>query len=307
MPSLPNRPSFSRSIARSALLGAFLFLSGLSSSRAEEVSVYLLLGQSNMDGRGKISDLPDSRKGQRDGVLINYHNSASVNSGGWQTLAPGYSMPPNSTSLPAPTFGLELGFADRLQQRGAEQNIALLKVSKGGTSLYEDWNPGNRSGQSKGAMYALLESALTSATIELEQNGDTLRFGGVIWHQGEADAAAKRTSAQYEADLKNFIGEVRSLTSQPDLAFVMGEIPDVSRRETIRSAQVNIVSTVPQTALVSANGLTLQDDGVHLDANGLIVFGERYADATQSIVPEPATVGMALLPSLILLARRRPR
>lgn len=276
-------------------------------SDAEEVSVYLMLGQSNMDGRGSISEMPESRKGERDGVQINYHNSSTVNSDGWKTLTPGFSMPPNGSALPAPTFGIELGFADRLVELRPAENIALLKVSKGATSLYEDWNPGNRAGDTKGQMFALLETALTSAVSDLEARGDTVRFRGVMWHQGEADAAANRSSMQYAADLTNFIGVIRDLTSDDDLPFVMGEIPDASRRALILQAQTEVLSNVPETGLVSVAGLTTQPDKIHLDAAGLLLFGSRYADEYVQVAPEPGTVGMAVFTSMLSLLSARTR
>src|SRR5689334_20230281 len=67
---------------------------------ATHYHVYILSGQSNMDGRGKKSELVGQlaqwAKPQSD-VLITYSNSTlrgPYKSEGWKPLEPGYSVPP---------------------------------------------------------------------------------------------------------------------------------------------------------------------------------------------------------------------
>ena len=60
---------------------------------ADTYDVYLLAGQSNMDGRGLVSELPQSQRKPVDNAIIFYRN-VSRTSEGWQQLAPGFSQPP---------------------------------------------------------------------------------------------------------------------------------------------------------------------------------------------------------------------
>ncbi|MFK8113676.1 MAG: sialate O-acetylesterase, partial [Rubripirellula sp.] len=78
---------------------------------AETYDVYLLAGQSNMDGRGAISDLTPNDMQPSDDAIIFYRNMPT-SSDEWKPLAPGFSIPPkHKTGLPSSTFGPELGFA----------------------------------------------------------------------------------------------------------------------------------------------------------------------------------------------------
>ena len=60
---------------------------------ADNYDVYLLAGQSNMDGRGQAADLTEQQKQPIQDAII-FYRSVPRTSDGWQTLAPGFSIPP---------------------------------------------------------------------------------------------------------------------------------------------------------------------------------------------------------------------
>src|SRR5215469_1898245 len=89
-------------------------------ARAEHYDVFVLAGQSNMDGRAKVGeltgDLAKWKEAQVD-VLLAYSNSGTkgklLSTDGWVKLAPGYSVAParpRQEKLPGGTFGPEIGF-----------------------------------------------------------------------------------------------------------------------------------------------------------------------------------------------------
>ena len=84
------------------------------SVNADEYDVYLLAGQSNMDGRGQVSELTPEQRLSFDDAIIFYRNLLK-SSDGWKPLGPGFSMPPKyKGDLPSPMFGPELGFAQEM-------------------------------------------------------------------------------------------------------------------------------------------------------------------------------------------------
>jgi len=116
----------------------------LSQNTAENnIKVFLLAGQSNMDGYGYTKDLPDSLDIEFRNVFIYHGNSAPDEGengglGNWETLKPGHGVNFSSTSNKnnlSDRFGIELSFAKKLQLYYPNQKIAFIKYSRGGTSI----------------------------------------------------------------------------------------------------------------------------------------------------------------------------
>lgn len=82
------------------------------------------------------------------------------------------------------------------------------------------------------------------------------RLGGVLWYQGEQNVGR---AFQYRKLLPAFIADWRDLWNQPDLPFVIIQLPNFGKPESqprsnnfaeLREAQSLTASTVPRTALV---------------------------------------------------------
>ena len=99
----------------------FLTAIMLLSASAEEFEIYLLAGQSNMDGRGQAADLSESQRAPSKNAIIYYRNPPH-SSDAWKPLEPGYSIAPKyKGKLPSPTFGPEIGFAACHPQSATQQ------------------------------------------------------------------------------------------------------------------------------------------------------------------------------------------
>src|SRR4051812_46273533 len=102
-----------------AFFAAIVFLVATDAARAEHYEVFILAGQSNMDGRGDArsltGDLQKYAEPLKD-VSVVYNNAEKVLAAAPQPLAPGYSVPPGKADRelekdPArKTFGPEVGF-----------------------------------------------------------------------------------------------------------------------------------------------------------------------------------------------------
>jgi len=248
--------------------------------------VYLVAGQSNADGRGYTSDLTGglaAYAGTQENAKIFYVNPANGNpdnpthNTGWMSLAPGYSVAPGfSGSLPSDRFGFEVSLGKALAAQDPDRNIAIIKISRGGTSLANDWAPTGGANY----MWQTLTSKLPEALAALTAGGDTAEIRGMFWHQGESDGS----NPTYQSNLVEFIAAVRTLTGRPDLPFAIGELerddftPTVSGRTYQLTAMANLAATDPDTIVVSSADL-LTYDGTHFTSPAYITFGERFAAA----------------------------
>ncbi|HRX78711.1 MAG TPA: sialate O-acetylesterase, partial [Pirellulaceae bacterium] len=244
--------------------------------------MYLLAGQSNMDGRGLVSELTPEQSQQFDDAII-FYRSVPHSSDGWQRLAPGFSVPPKYTgSLPSPSFGPELAFAREMHDASPRRKLALIKGSKGGTSLRVDWNPGEHGEpDTQGPRYRDFMETIHLATETLAQRGDTFAIRGLLWHQGESDS--KASAAVYQERLETLIARIRQDTGVADLPVVVGEVFDNGKRDSVRAAIRAVGTSTSKLGFVSSAGTSTSDEGTHFDAASQWLMGKRFAEAMRKI------------------------
>ena len=100
---------------------------------AKVYKLYYLGGQSNMDGYGRVSELPEAMRGPVSGVMIFHGNTApdgvAVDGRGkWSQLQPGHGVGFTSDGQKngySDRFGVELTLARRLKELHPDANIAL--------------------------------------------------------------------------------------------------------------------------------------------------------------------------------------
>lgn len=267
--------------------------------RAEQYEVFLLAGQSNMDGRGAkkdlVGELASYAKLQPD-VLIAFaagglHRPLTM-SRGFVPLEPGYSGTPGQKpgGLPTGTFGPELSFGSTLATGLPGKHVALIKYAEGGTNLRADWNP-----DKKGSLYEKFIAFTRQSLKGLKDRGDTYEIRGMIWHQGESDASLP--AAEYQKMLTEFIVRVRTDLAIKDLPFVIGEVYDNDKRDAVRDAQQAVAKTVPGTYFASAKGLQTFDAGTHFDAASQIKLGQRFAEPLLKLLATSKTGNPPPLPT----------
>ena len=261
----------------------------------ENYDVYLLAGQSNMDGRGMVSNLSEEQQQPIDRAIIFYRNE-KISSDGWQSLAPGFSLPPKYRGkLPSPTFGLEIGFARAMLETQPETKLALIKGSKGGTNLRTDWKPGKKGDmESQGPLYRGFIKTIRLATEELTERGDTFTIRGMLWHQGEAD---KKSGVKvYARRLNELIDRIREDVGVPDLPVVVGEVFDNGKRDTVREASQNVAKDSSTVGIATSEGTKTSDPGTHFDAASQLLLGGRYAQQMRQL---PAAKPVTQLPASV--------
>lgn len=171
-------------------------------------------------------------------------------------------------------FGLGIPFAKMYRKNHPDVDVGLIPCAWGGTPISVHLKGGNvYADMLKKARFAKSKGAV----IE-----------GVLWHQGESDTVNSQRSNSYASKLDELIKNIREDLEEPDLPFVVGELPDFYGigRSLLHRKGISIVQNVlrtlphriPHTACVSAVGLKSFDrQMVHFDRNSYISFGKRYA------------------------------
>ena len=247
--------------------------------------VYFVAGQSNAEGLGYNSDLTGtlaSYAGPQPGVKIFYVNPTNQDplnpayNTGWTTLAPVFGTPVGFGSIPSNRFGFELSLGKALAARDPSRNVAIIKVTRGGTSLSTNWDPAG----GDNFMWQTFANKVPEALAALTANGDTVNLRAMFWHQGESDG----DNPTYQSDLVEFIAAVRSLVGTPTLPFAMGELErdgdtlTVKGRSYQQTTMANVADADPNAIVVSSADLVTMD-GTHFTSPSYITLGERFAQA----------------------------
>lgn len=277
----------------------------------KDYKVFYLGGQSNMDGYGTVAELPAELNRPLTGVMIFHGNTVPDGEpvdgrGLWGVLKPGHGRDFRSdgkNNIYSDRFGLELTFARRLKELEPDSNIALIKYSRGGTSIAMEaaggfgcWDPDFEGGEGAGKgvnqydhFLATIRMATAVRDIDGDGEEDRLVPAGILWMQGESDAAvAEEIARRYEGNLKRLIDLIRAALRTDDLPAVIGRISD-SGRDTdgkvwdfgpiVREAQESFVEKDASAALVTSTDQYGYSDTWHYDTAGYIDLGVEFAEA----------------------------
>lgn len=223
----------------------------------EDFHLYLLIGQSNMAGRGKMT--PADKKPTPGVLTMDAANQ-------WRPAAhPLHFDKPSMAGV-----GLGLDFATIMRAANEQVTIGLIPSAFGGTSL-DQWAKGTK----------LYDAAVARAAAGAKSG----MLRGVLWHQGEADSTA-RLAPTYAARLTQMIRDLRRDLHSPELPVVLGELGHFRQDKNASTNKINrqlaqVAAEVPHVKLVSAADLQDMGDQTHFDADSLREFGRRYAAQMQ--------------------------
>ncbi len=227
----------------------------------EKFHLYLLIGQSNMAGRG---DLPSQPIPPNPRILaLNQHNE-------WQVAAH-----PLHFDKPKAGVGLGLRFAEAMLAKDDTLTIGLIPCAFGGSPLARWVKDGD-----------LYRQAVARARIAMQAG----TLAGILWHQGENDSASESDAATYGARLAGMIGDLRAELGVGDVPFVVGKLcpafeehPTYPFAKRVNEALAALPPRISKTACVDAAGLGHRGDAIHFDTQALIELGQRYAVALQHL------------------------
>jgi hypothetical protein len=268
--------------------------------------LYYLGGQSNMDGYGYVAQLPAALNAPVAGVMIYHGNTGNDNAevdgrGVWSVLQPGHGVGFRSdgdTNYYSDRFGVELTFAEKMKELFPDEKIALVKYSKGGTSIdtsaagtFGCWLPNYTGGNGVNQydhFLATVKGALSSTDIDGDGIKDKLVPSGIVWMQGESDGNVEYAASIYKENLAVMIDSIRNAFNAPDMPVVIGRISESHNDadsivwtygDVIRQAQADYVNEDGNAALVTSTDNYKYSDPWHYDSDGYIDLGRQFAIA----------------------------
>jgi alpha-galactosidase len=344
---------------RRAVLGlvssCVVSLAATHASAADSVKVFLLAGQSNMQGHARAETGNGGTTGAigslryqvnndpanyghlgdgagnwntRDDVYVWSRDGGTPNPSGDQYkqggLTVGFGADYNSEK-----FGPELGFGNVVGD-AFDEPVVLVKTSWGGASLAGDFRPPSavaKRGGSVGEYYNRMLSTYQDALADIQamHPGKDIELVGVGWHQGWNDRVNQARNDEYEANMADFINDVRDALSDPDLPFVIATTGMAGWGEThpralsLMQAQLNIgdpdkhpefagtVTTVETRGMYREPSVSPANQAYHWNHNGETAYliGEGMGEAMVELVPEPGSFVLFAGAALALAGRRR--
>ena len=265
-----------------------------------QVDVVIFAGQSNMTGAK--ADITQIAASAVDGQTPYFYDTQGGNinvqrftSGGALTTLQGVSFQADTGfALDLNRFGPEIGFARKMAELDASFNLAVVKISFG-SSFMVDW--AKAGGGAFGNAYT--DRLITGVNTAMGLfPGDTPVIRGLVWGQGESDAAADPQfhTVFYEDRFGQFLSDFRADIGVPDLPVLAFELNSglaapQANVDLFRDEQADYAASDPNAILVSVAGLPLSpSDNRHYESAEMLVLGERAAQAFQSnfaTVPEP--------------------
>ncbi|MDA0974811.1 MAG: sialate O-acetylesterase [Phycisphaerales bacterium] len=232
-----------------------------STGEAKAVRVFLLAGQSNMEGHGVVDldherdynggrgnlveflasddgapwrDLRSDAGGwtERDDVFVSYLTERGELKSG--PLSIGFGVHSGRHHI-GPELGIGLILGDAF-----DEPVLLVKTCWGGKSLAKDFRPPSAGGE-VGPYYRRMLAEYRQAIATMAERfpalaGRTPKLEGVVWFQGWNDACDRDATATYAANLKHLVADLRTEFDAATLPVVVGETGNWDG-EQFRSAQ----------------------------------------------------------------------
>ena len=251
--------------------------------------VWMLAGQSNMQGLGNMEDAPRPHPmvrafymrdewGQANEPLHFLEEGVDIVHNGY---GDGPNRPPRSKLSAMRRHLLKgvspgLGFGRAMWKRtGVPQG--LVACAHGGTSLAM-WSP--ELCEKRGAS---LYGAMMKRYEKLGQP-----VAGVLWYQGESDTDTPQQAENYTANMKKLIEAVRRDTGQAQLPWVIVQLGRFASRDKkpwnhIQEQQRQLPNVVTFLDVVPAVDLEL-DDSIHIGGKAQQLLGVRLARVANHLV-----------------------
>lgn len=251
------------------LIVAFALVASSAMSRAGEpknLQLFLLAGQSNMAGRGKVT--PEDQKPLPRVWMLNADDQ-------WVPA-----IDPMHRDKPAAGVGPGRAFALALAEAYPDIKIGLIPCAQGGSPIAA-WLPGVSFKQTNSHPW---DDAIRRTKIAMKSG--TLK--GILWHQGESDCTPALAPA-YEGKLHDLIARFRKELNAPEIPFIAGQMgqfnekPWNAAKKQVDQAHRDLPGKIPNTGFASSDGLHHRGDALHFDSDSCRKLGQRYAEAFRKV------------------------
>jgi len=230
---------------------------------------FLMIGQSNMAGRGYVQEV----------VPIENPRIHVLRNARWVEM-----FVPINPDRCFSGISLAESFADDFV-KNYNTDVGLIPCADGGTCL-DQWMPGE----------LLFDNALNQARLAMR----TSTIAGVLWHQGESDIRDERYLHYYTKCAHIFEALRKELSFSDNVPFLVGGLGDFLKEHKgktdfgkyfkVNEALKKMADQYDYISYVSAEGLTGNPfpDDVHFNAQSLRTFGHRYFEEFRKRFPKLA-------------------
>ena len=238
------------------------------------LDLYILAGQSNMSGRAPATGLPVFANAANIHVFKNSWvwgpASEPIDGAAGQQLSVGIDTDAE--------VGPGIAFADRMVTLNGRP-VGLIPCPKGGSQLSQ-WATSYSYTSLYGACLAAARRAAPAGTIK-----------GIIFWQGESDAAVASEANQWAGRFTRFVKDMRQDLNNPTLPVVFAQL---GKDPTTRASQFPSWNTVQEQqwltrdnnlAMVTTDDLPVQSDELHSTTSTAVTVGQRFAAAMYVFVP----------------------
>jgi len=269
-------------------------------------NVYLLGGQSNMQGIAKLAELPSD-------IPQTVPHAWFWNGSVFEPLV----LSKTQISTRNGEFGPEVGFAVRMAT--AAHPVYLIKYAASGMPLHHGWNgnqwiggspqPNQRNfypGQggddpNMGTLYRAMLTRFQAGIAHLKQTGEEPIVRGFLWMQGEQDAKEAESATAYAASLRRLRQRlIEDVQADQNLPMAFGQVlpfepalPRFTHRTEVRASMAAAdrdsgqSESIPNVKMISTDGFGLLPDTVHYDAAGQMRLGQAMAEAIGQLNLKP--------------------
>lgn len=273
--------------------------------------IFVLIGQSNADGRGPMTDLPADlaafyaaprpplhiyyKEAVRHGCTLDPRHFNTP--GAWWQLGPGHDATRRVTHQvtgdggssvarqSAQWHGCELAYAAAHAQARPGTPLWIVKAAVGGAAIENDWGVTNAGPDSLWVWFR--DHVYGPARADLLARGTTPCLRKVFWMQGESDANPD-DAPLYESRLRALLHRLDTELGDRPEAIVIGGLSatyNTASGAIVKAAQAAVAQSHPRAVLLPTDGsdgtpaLPLRPDNIHYTAAGLRILGQRVHDA----------------------------
>jgi hypothetical protein len=238
-----------------------LFTNACISSKPKEkpMLLFLLIGQSNMAGRGAVESQDQK-----------VHNQIFVLDKNDQIVP---AKEPLHFDKPSAGVGLGFSFAKNLINEYSNIQICLIPCAVGGSPI-DAWKAGVYYEPTKTYPY---DEAVRRTKLAMQKG----KLAGILWHQGESDSKAELAD-KYEEKLLYLIDNLRNDLENKTVPFVVGTLGDFLTKRNEFAQNINqqitqLPEKVNNSYIVFTKDLKDKGDSLHFDSPSYRELGRRYA------------------------------
>ncbi|MEE1063924.1 MAG: sialate O-acetylesterase, partial [Paludibacteraceae bacterium] len=239
--------------------------------------IYLCFGQSNMEGQGNIES-QDKSVDSRFQVLCSYDNCGSRKKGGWYDATPPLSCCSGAHLGPVDYFGRTL--VKKLPEH-IKVGVSVVAIAGCDIQLFEKENYKNYRAESY--MQGTIQSYGGNPYGRLVEMGkEAQKVGvikGILLHQGETNTGQNNWPSRVKAVYNDLIKDLG--LNVDEVPLLVGEVVRTDQGGQCGSMNniiANVPSTIPNSYVISAQGLGHKGDNLHFSSASYRTLGERYAE-----------------------------